>query len=532
MSFDFLIEMGWKSALIAGIALVAGLVLKSRSPGDRAAILRLAVGLILLLPLISLAGPALQMENPIATAEMAPVIAQSDAADLSALPATAPAPSSLPDNPGFLIGLAYLAGLLLLGLRLASGYVTLQRWTWAAREVDSPVWREALERARASAGDKRGTRLLLSSSVPAPLSWGWAQPVILIDNETYERPDDAYAVLAHEMAHVVRADWVALMLSRLAVAFFWFNPLIWYLEREMVQQSEEAADAQAVAEVEPAHYAQTLMSCIMHSRGGMVPANSIRPSRSGLSRRIYAVLDGRGRAIRSGSKWTLAAMIGCAALAAPLAALELVAPTPPAPPEAPLAPAPAVATLGSAPVAAPAPAAAPRPVDPVPSAGEIRDDIARARAEARHAREQAQIARDRDLRDLDKELAGLDETIAREMRGSMAHARGAAAHAVDGRAIAAAVQKEVRHSMAMSSRDMEKAARDMENGARDMEREADRLRDARYREQQIAKAAAEGKTVTHQDLLNAIPKMKNGAQGMRKGARKMREGAQKMREGA
>ena len=86
-----------------------------------------------------------------------------------------------------------------------------------------------------------------SPTVPSPLSWGWRRPVILIDPDTLAEPDEADAILAHEMAHVARRDWPVLMLTRIAAALFWFNPLVWLLEREVVQQAEEAADCEAAA---------------------------------------------------------------------------------------------------------------------------------------------------------------------------------------------------------------------------------------------------------------------------------------------
>jgi beta-lactamase regulating signal transducer with metallopeptidase domain len=54
-------------------------------------------------------------------------------------------------------------------------------------------------------------RLLVSEEVGSPMSWGFAKPVILLDVDTLERPEDAEAILAHEMAHVERNDWAVLM---------------------------------------------------------------------------------------------------------------------------------------------------------------------------------------------------------------------------------------------------------------------------------------------------------------------------------
>ncbi|HZF95074.1 MAG TPA: hypothetical protein VEZ20_09400, partial [Allosphingosinicella sp.] len=62
MSLEFMIEMAWKSALIAGVALALVAVLRSRAAADRAAVLRVSVALLLLLPLLSLALPKLEIE--------------------------------------------------------------------------------------------------------------------------------------------------------------------------------------------------------------------------------------------------------------------------------------------------------------------------------------------------------------------------------------------------------------------------------------------------------------------------------------
>ena len=71
MELSFFAEMAWKSALIAGAALGLAYVLRSRAAADRAQVLRIGVAMLLLLPLIAVALPALRIE---------------------ALPASAPAP--------------------------------------------------------------------------------------------------------------------------------------------------------------------------------------------------------------------------------------------------------------------------------------------------------------------------------------------------------------------------------------------------------------------------------------------------------
>ncbi|HZF94105.1 MAG TPA: M56 family metallopeptidase, partial [Allosphingosinicella sp.] len=339
-------------------------VLRSRAAADRAAVLRVSVALLLLLPLLSLALPKLEIEAwaaeeiaalPDMTSASAPYAAPETVSNAPSLTA-APAGPTIWDDPTSLFLILYLGGVAMLAARLGTGLRTLGRWTRDAQDVDCPAWSDAFERARWSAGAPHRLRLLVSDEAPSPLSWGLLNPVILIDRDTLDTPEDADAILAHEIAHVVRRDWLVLMLTRVAAALFWFNPLVWVLEREVVQQAEEAADIEAALCVEPARYAQTLVHWAQFNAGGLVPANSIAPSASALTRRVKAILDARRRATPSGSPWTLAAIAGCAVFAVTLAVLQLIpavaeartvaaAPVRPHSPFAPPAPHPAAAPL-------------------------------------------------------------------------------------------------------------------------------------------------------------------------------------------
>ncbi|HEX8064740.1 MAG TPA: M56 family metallopeptidase, partial [Allosphingosinicella sp.] len=295
---------------------------------------------------------------------------------VEAAPAPAPVASATTarsdwDDPSLLFFMLYAGGVLMVGGRLLAGLWTLRRWTRTAREVEAAEWQDALARA---GGHSLGIRLLVCEDSSSPLSWGLRRPVILLDRDTLRAPEEADAILAHEVAHVARRDWPSLILSRLAVALFWFNPLVWRLDREVAQQAEEAADSDAAATVEPARYAQTLLDWARLSGVSTLPANAIAAGEPGLSRRVKAILDGRV-ARRSGSAWAIAAMLGCAAFAAPVAALEFVPevleaplapPAPPAPPAplaqaAALAPLARLAPLAAAPSVPPAPGTTPAP---------------------------------------------------------------------------------------------------------------------------------------------------------------------------
>lgn len=577
MEMHFFAEMAWKSALIAGAALMLAMMLRSRAAADRAMVLKLGVTMLLALPLIVLFAPALEIVAFAAPAASTLPPAQLTEWQLAALAgelSTAPVPS-IWDDPTPLILLAYLGGLAMVGARLAAGLWTLGRWTRGARDVTCPQWLAAFDRVRWQAGHPESIRLMVADEVRSPLSWGWRRPVILIDPDTLDEPEDAEAILAHEVAHIARRDWPVLMLARAAKALFWFNPLVWMLEREIVQQAEEAADLEAAERIDPARYAETLLSWARFNT--MVPANSIAPKGSALGRRVRAILDRRSRERPAGSAWTGIAMILCLGIAAPVAAAKLVAaaqeapeappaPRAPAAPEAPRAPlalvAPPAAPAAPAAPEAPETPDAPRaphmvhvrmppmpPIPPVPNVGPIvRDALAAALPAIPVALASVNVAVDpesveralrhaeADMRRAGRSQAEIDERM-RRAREAMSSARRVQRIEIEtamreARRAMAASHQTMRISLANGAAGMEQGARQMEQGAERMERTGERLRtDRAYREQKIADARRRGESTTHEELIEAGQGLIEGARGMRDGAREMREAAERMRSG-
>jgi len=185
-------------------------------------------------------------------------------------------------------------------------------------------------------GFKHGTALLTSDELASPISWGLMRPVILLNSRAVEAIGEAEAIIAHELAHVARMDWVKLLLARVATALFWFNPLVWALAREAHQLREEAADDSVLAaDIADTDYAQLLVGVARHECPGLLlGAHGVAPSKSSLARRVARVLDGksvRGPVARS---FALGMFTGAVLIAAPLAALTLT----PAAPKAAVAP--------------------------------------------------------------------------------------------------------------------------------------------------------------------------------------------------
>jgi beta-lactamase regulating signal transducer with metallopeptidase domain len=328
-----LLLLALKSLLVAAITLGLLRLNARRSAAERSTIAHLGLFALIALPLASLALPKLTVALPEPAPEALPPVVTSVTTSIAAAPAftAAPVPAA-PDWTSILIGqaeaLAPYAWLLPAIALLALTGIALLRLVslrTRAQVLVEPIWLGALARAQRRMGFKNGTALLVSDDLSSPISWGLMRPTILLNQEALDAGEQAEAIIAHELAHVIQRDWAKLMLARIATAAFWFNPLAWVLAREAHQLREEAADdAVLAADISGLDYAELLVGVARHeSRTFMLTAHGVAPSRNSLRRRIARVLDsGRARGA-SGRSWVAGFTAGMLVMAAPLAAVTL-----------------------------------------------------------------------------------------------------------------------------------------------------------------------------------------------------------------
>ena len=333
-----LIGIALKSLLIAGATLGLLELMKGRSAAERSWVAHIGLVALLLLALAPLVLPSWNLEAPaLLGRDAAPAAAVPTAAPAAAaatvpsiapaaekiVATAAPAPQVLSPLAAAMMLYALPAAILLLVTALALGrLITLRA---RADVLVDGHWLSALARAQRRMGFKHGTALLTSDELASPISWGLMRPVILLNSRAVEASGEAEAIIAHELAHVARMDWVKLLLARLATALFWFNPLVWILAREAHQLREEAADdAVLAADIADTDYAQLLVGVARHECPGLLlGAHGVAPSKNSLSRRIARVLDVRSVRGPVARSFALGMLAGAVLVAAPLAALTV-----------------------------------------------------------------------------------------------------------------------------------------------------------------------------------------------------------------
>jgi beta-lactamase regulating signal transducer with metallopeptidase domain len=163
---------------------------------------------------------------------------------------------------------AWTFGVLLLTLRLATGWLWvrhLRAHVIPARASLAEVGARLARRLRVS----RTVRLLESSIVEVPTVVGWLKPVILIPTSALAglTPLQLEAILAHELAHIRRHDYLVNLIQTLVETLLFYHPAVWWVSKQIRIERENCCDDLAVSLCgDPVLYAQALAD-LEHLRG-------------------------------------------------------------------------------------------------------------------------------------------------------------------------------------------------------------------------------------------------------------------------
>lgn len=152
-------------------------------------------------------------------------------------------------------------GLIVLLLRLGAGIFGGFRLIRQGKTVRDPRWRALLERILAAIHLRRDVRLRSHPSILVPLTWGFIKPFVLIP-DGYEdwTEEQRSSALIHELGHIKRGDFLVMLIVRLSLAVFWFNPLSWFVFRRLKKEQEEACDELVLRMgIKPSTYAANLL---------------------------------------------------------------------------------------------------------------------------------------------------------------------------------------------------------------------------------------------------------------------------------
>lgn len=271
---EFLLEVGLKSLPLAGLGVALAWLMRSRSASARFTMIAANFAMLAVLPIAVVLSPkiaVIERTAPVAVSENQRLSSRETVwvtpAETSWTAAQVTGPTVTVDQAVLLI---WLLG-------------ALACWTSLIRDILS-----ALKSVPTTT--RRGTSISWASADgTGPFVWGWLRPKVVLPSSLRSMDGSVRsALIAHEMAHVHRGDWALRIAFRLIRGLYWFNPLVWLLEKRAAMESELACDDLVVsAGTDPARYAEGLLEVAKMQRLSTAPgAGSPR-----LKTRLVALLD-------------------------------------------------------------------------------------------------------------------------------------------------------------------------------------------------------------------------------------------------
>ena len=242
-----LLHFVWQGALIACVTAVLLVALRSALPERRYAVACTALLLCIAWPAADLLlmlrdGSDVQAARLLSLAQV-PAAALRDATGMFAW---------LESHLAWIVG-AWAICVAALGLRMVLGLVWIGRASLglgrvntddAVASAEERVWQARLSRLADRCGIGRHVRLRIVDTLASPVTAGCWRPVVLVPAAlvTGMPPQLLEALLAHELGHVRRHDYLVNLVQNVIEALLFYHPAVWWISRRIRQEREQIAD--------------------------------------------------------------------------------------------------------------------------------------------------------------------------------------------------------------------------------------------------------------------------------------------------
>lgn len=142
------------------------------------------------------------------------------------------------------ITMIWLFGVVALSIRLLINWSRVQRLkVMGTKRVDAML-DQLLQRLTQTLRIRQVVRLLESTLVEVPTVIGWLKPVILLPVASIQglTVSQLEAILAHELAHIRRADFAINVLQSLVEILLFYHPAVWWISSRIRQERENCCD--------------------------------------------------------------------------------------------------------------------------------------------------------------------------------------------------------------------------------------------------------------------------------------------------
>lgn len=237
-----LIQFVWQGLLIGVVAALLLRLTRHTKPQVRYAIALSALVLCLLVPIFNTLQ-TLAIPDTNAIASLANIAAPATDHELHQGTLNMAMPSSIQNQMPWII-ILWLIGCIIFLMRMLLGLSWISQTQQNARFNNKSSLQVSLDQLAIRFGIQRSITLLISEDIESPMTAGWWKPIIFMPAAlfTHLTPEYIEALLAHELAHIKRFDYLVNLVQSSIEAILFFHPVVWWLSKQIRTERENIAD--------------------------------------------------------------------------------------------------------------------------------------------------------------------------------------------------------------------------------------------------------------------------------------------------
>lgn len=161
-----------------------------------------------------------------------------------------------------LVFIFWLIGFILFLVRYGISFYFSNRFREKSRPLEDQKMSHRVDRLAAKMHLKRKFKTAVLDSIDSPIVIGFFRPVLLIPMQLVTQLpwQQIDAVLAHELAHIRREDYMINLIQSIIESLFFFHPGMWYISSKIREERENCCDDAALAVcTKSTDYANTLL---------------------------------------------------------------------------------------------------------------------------------------------------------------------------------------------------------------------------------------------------------------------------------
>ncbi len=190
------------------------------------------------------------------------------------------------------ISLVWLLGVVFLSIRFIINLLYIHQLKTYKTKPASMEWEARLKAIAEKVKTNRQIKLIESALVAVPTVVGWLKPVILFPLGMFASlpPHEIESILAHELAHIRRNDFITNILQSMIEILFFYHPAVWFIAKHIENERENCCDDIAVAAIgNSLTYIKALTNLATMKMNNLTPALAITGKNGGLLQRISRI---------------------------------------------------------------------------------------------------------------------------------------------------------------------------------------------------------------------------------------------------